>query len=57
VLLSRFQVEGLLEAFIFLIERDQDVGIEFYSYKTNHRDKLMEFADKYIVPHLPENGS
>jgi tetratricopeptide (TPR) repeat protein len=53
VLLSRFQAEGLLEAFIFLIERHKDVSIEFYRYQTTHRDKLMEFADKYIVPPLP----
>ena len=53
VLLSRFQAEGLLEAFIFLVERDEDVSGEFYPYLTKHRDKLMEFADKYIVPPLP----
>ena len=53
VLLSRFQAEGLLEAFILLVERDKDVNIEFYRYRTTHRDKLMEFADKYIIPPLP----
>jgi tetratricopeptide (TPR) repeat protein len=53
VLLSRFQAEGLLEAFILLVERDKDVNIEFYRYLMTHRDKLMEFADKYIVPPLP----
>lgn len=53
VLLSRFHAGGLLEAFIFLVERDEDVSIEYYRYLANHRDKLMEFADKYIVPPLP----
>lgn len=53
MLLSRFQAEGLLEAFILLVERDEDVNIEFYRYRIEHRDKLMEFADKYIIPPLP----
>lgn len=54
MLLSRFQAEGLLEAFILLVERDTDVGGEFFLYVAKHRDKLMEFADKYIIPPLPE---
>jgi tetratricopeptide (TPR) repeat protein len=53
VLLSRFQAEGLLEAFILLVERDTDVNLEYFRYLSKHRDKLMEFADKYIVPPLP----
>jgi len=57
VLLSRFQAEGLLEAFILLVERDTDVNLEYFRYLSEHRDKLMEFADKYIVPPLPENAN
>ena len=53
VLLSRFQAEGSLEAFILLAERNNDERIKDSHYYINHRDKLMEFADKYIVPPLP----
>jgi tetratricopeptide (TPR) repeat protein len=55
VLLSRFQENGLLEAFVVLAERDldQDLSSEVLFFRNKHRDKLMEFADKYIVPPLP----
>jgi hypothetical protein len=53
MLLSRFQREGLLEAFVLLIQHDKEVSAELYRYQTQHRDKLMEFADKYIIPPLP----
>jgi tetratricopeptide (TPR) repeat protein len=53
MLLSRFQREGLLEAFVLLIQHDKEVSAELYRYQTRHRDKLMEFADKYIIPPLP----
>jgi tetratricopeptide (TPR) repeat protein len=53
MLLSRFQSEGLLEAFVLLIQHDKEVNAELYRYQTQHRDKLMEFADKYIIPPLP----
>jgi tetratricopeptide (TPR) repeat protein len=53
MLLSRFQREGLLEAFVLLVQHDKEVSAELYRYQTQHRDKLMEFADKYIIPPLP----
>jgi tetratricopeptide (TPR) repeat protein len=55
MLLSRFQADGLLEAFVVLAERDldQDLSSEVLFFRIKHRDKLMEFADKYIVPPLP----
>jgi hypothetical protein len=53
MLLSRFQREGLLEAFVLLVQHDKEVSAELYRYQTRHRDKLMEFADKYIIPPLP----
>jgi tetratricopeptide (TPR) repeat protein len=53
MLLSRFQSEGLLEAFVLLIQHDKEVNAELYRYQTQHRDKLMEVADKYIIPPLP----
>ena len=53
MLLSSFQSEGLLEAFVLLVQGDKEVSAELYRYQTQHRDKLMEFADKYIIPPLP----
>ena len=53
MLLSHFQREGLLEAFVLLVQGDKEVSSELYRYQTQHRDKLMEFADKYIIPPLP----
>jgi len=52
VMLSRFQKEGFLEAFILLVLHEDDL-LDSYRYRVNHRDKLVEFADKYIVPPLP----
>lgn len=52
VMLSRFQKEGFLEAFVLLVLREDDL-LDGYRYRVNHHDKLMEFADKYIVPPAP----
>jgi tetratricopeptide (TPR) repeat protein len=53
LLLSQFAADGLLEPFICLVKQNRDLAYECQSYETQHRDKLMQFADKYMVPQLP----
>jgi tetratricopeptide (TPR) repeat protein len=52
VMLSRFQAEGFLEAFVLLVLHEDDL-LNGYRYGTTHHDKLIEFADKYMVPPAP----
>jgi hypothetical protein len=35
------------------VKQNRDLAYECQSYETQHRDKLMQFADKYMVPQLP----
>lgn len=53
LLLSQFAADGLLEPFICLVKQNRDLAYDCQSYETQHRDKLVEFADKYMVPPLP----
>jgi tetratricopeptide (TPR) repeat protein len=52
-LLAKFKAEGMLEPYILLIRPDNDIARDYFSYQTAHRDKLIEFVDKYVVPPAP----
>ena len=53
VLLSRFKEEGLLEPYVLLIGSDNDIARDYAAYQAAHRDKLIKFVDKYVVPPAP----
>ena len=53
LLLSQFAADGLLEPFICLVKQNRELAYECQNYETQHRDKLVEFADKYMMPQLP----
>lgn len=53
VMLSRFQAEGLLEPYVLLTRADNGIAQDYAAYQAAHRDKLIEFVDKYIVPPAP----
>jgi hypothetical protein len=51
--LAKFQAEGLLEPYVLLIRPDNGIARDYFSYQAAHRDKLIEFVDKYVVPPAP----
>ena len=53
MLLSRFRKEGLLEPYVLLIGADNDIARDYAEYQAVHRDKLIQFVDKYVVPPAP----
>ncbi|HKF20296.1 MAG TPA: tetratricopeptide repeat protein [Candidatus Angelobacter sp.] len=52
-LLSRFKVEGMLEPYVLLMKADNGIAQDYSAYRAAHRDKLIEFVDKYVVPPAP----
>jgi tetratricopeptide (TPR) repeat protein len=53
VTLSRMKADGLLEPYVLLIRPDNDIARDYAGYQAAHRDKLIEFVDKYVVPQAP----
>jgi tetratricopeptide (TPR) repeat protein len=53
VILSRLQAEGMLEPFVLLVRADDDIVRDYAAYQAAHRDKLIQFVDKYVVPPAP----
>jgi tetratricopeptide (TPR) repeat protein len=53
VTLSRLKADGLLEPYVLLIRPDNDIARDYAGYQAAHRDKLIEFVDKYVVPQAP----
>jgi tetratricopeptide (TPR) repeat protein len=53
VMLAQLKNEGVLEAYILLVRPDNDIARDYYPYQAAHRDKLVQFVDKYIVPQAP----
>lgn len=52
-LLSQFKAEALLEPYVLLLKADQGIAQDYPSYRAEHREKLKEFMDKYVVPPAP----
>jgi hypothetical protein len=50
--LLRLKKAGMLEAFVLLMHPDQEIVKDFAPYQAAHRDKLVEFMDKYLVPEI-----
>ena len=53
VMLAQLKDEGMLEAYILLVRADNDIARDYFPYQAAHRDKLIQFVDKYIVPPAP----
>ncbi len=51
--LVRLKAAGMLEPFVLLMHPDQAISKDYADYQAAHRDKLMEFLDKYLVPEAP----
>jgi hypothetical protein len=53
VMLTQFRDEGLLESYVLLLKADNGVAQDYPAYRDLHRDKLIQFVDKYVVPPAP----
>ena len=53
LLLSQFKAEGMLEPYVLLIKPDKEIAQDYSAYRAAHRQKLIEFVDKYVVPPAP----
>jgi tetratricopeptide (TPR) repeat protein len=53
--LVKLKTAGMLEPFVLLMHPDQEIAKDFEAYQSAHRDKLMEFLDKYLVPEAPDS--
>jgi len=52
-LLSQFKAEGLLEPYVLVTKPDKEIAQDYSAYRAAHREKLIEFVDKYLVPPAP----
>jgi tetratricopeptide (TPR) repeat protein len=52
-LLSQFKDEEMLAPFVLLTHADQGIAEDYNAYREGHRDKLIEFLDRYLVPPAP----
>jgi tetratricopeptide (TPR) repeat protein len=52
-LLVKLKASDMLEPFVLLMHPDQGISKDYTAYQAAHRDKLMEFLDKYLVPEAP----
>ena len=51
--LSELNEGHLLEPYVLLMVPDTGIARDYAAYRTAHRDKLVEFLDKHVVPASP----
>ena len=52
-LLARFEDEEMLAPFVLLTHADEGIAQDYNAYREAHRDKLIAFLDRYLVPPAP----
>lgn len=52
-LLTQFKDQDMVEAYVLLMRADQGIAQDYAAYRDAHRDKLISFVDKYVVPAAP----
>jgi tetratricopeptide (TPR) repeat protein len=52
-LLSQLKADGLIEAYVLLMKADDGITRDYAAYQAKHRDQLIRFVDKYVVPPAP----
>jgi len=52
-LLAEFKDEEMLAPFVLLTHADQGIAEDYNAYREGHRDKLIAFLDRYLVPPAP----
>jgi tetratricopeptide (TPR) repeat protein len=48
--LIKLKNEGLLESYILLSRPDQGIAQDYADYRKDHRDKLIQYMNEYVVP-------
>lgn len=51
--LIKLKNEGLLEAYILFAKADQGIAQDYAAYRRDHRDKLVQYMNEYVVPAAP----
>jgi tetratricopeptide (TPR) repeat protein len=49
-ILLKIKSEGLLEPYILISAADQGIASDYAAYRKDHRDKLFQYMDEYVVP-------
>ena len=52
-LLAKFEDEEMLAPFVLLTHADEGIAEDYNAYRDAHRDKLIAFLDRYLVPAAP----
>ena len=52
-LLAKFEEEEMLAPFVLLMHADEGIAEDYSAYREAHRDKLIAFLDRYLVPPAP----
>lgn len=52
-LLAKFKDEELLAPFVLFMHADDGIAEDYNAYRKAHRDKLIAFLDRYLVPPAP----
>jgi tetratricopeptide (TPR) repeat protein len=52
-LLAKFGDEEMLAPFVLLTHADEGIAEDYIAYREAHRDKLIAFLDRYLVPPAP----
>jgi tetratricopeptide (TPR) repeat protein len=53
VLLLKLHEAGVLEPYVLFRLGDEGIAKDYAAYRSNHRDKLEEYMDKFVVPPAP----
>jgi hypothetical protein len=51
--LLKLQNEGLVEAYVLFEMPDQGIIRDYAGYRKDHRDKLKQYLEEYVVPEKP----
>jgi tetratricopeptide (TPR) repeat protein len=51
--LMKLNEAGLLEAYVLISRPDQGIAQDYAGYRREHRDKLRQYLDEFVVPMAP----
>jgi hypothetical protein len=53
LLLLKLHEAGVLEPYVLFRLGDEGIAKDYADYRSQHRDKLEEYMDKFVVPPAP----
>jgi hypothetical protein len=51
--LVKIDQAGFLEPFVLLDRADNEIALDYVSYRTAHRDTIYRYFDEFVVPKAP----